>query len=155
MREHRTGSIPVTGTKGPKISRSRAVRQLVGLITRRSCGSNPTSATKKERTFVYQMKVRSFHIFGTFQGKIRQIKGKIRKITRCSGHRDCRSVIFMPAAAQKSTLLFVVLCSNKEQQKHCVVRELNQNYCQVCKTRTILPPLPLYKPRELCYTYSV
>ena len=44
-------------------------------------------------------------------------QGKIREIARCSGRRDCRNVIFMPAAAQKSTLLFVVLCSNKEQQK--------------------------------------
>ena len=118
-------------------------------------GSSPVASTIKERTFVYQMNVRSFHIFGTFSGKIRQNQGKIRKITRCSGRRDCRSVIFMPAAAQKSTLLFVVLCSNKEQQKQCVVRELNQNNCKVYKTRTILPPLPLYKMRELCYTYSV
>ena len=92
------------------------------------------------------------HIFGQNKAKSR----KIRKITRCSGRRDCRSVVFMPAAAQKSTLLFVVLCSNKEQQKHCVVRELNQNNCKVYKTRTILPPpLPLYKMRELCYTYSI
>ena len=113
------------------------------------------SLHKKERTFVYQMKVRFFHLYGTFSGKTRQNQGKIRKITRCSGRRDCRSVIFMPVAAQKRTLLFVVLCSNKEQQKHCVVRELNQKYCQVFKTRTILPPLPLYKTRELCYTYSV
>jgi hypothetical protein len=48
------------------------------------------------------MKVCSFHIFGTFSGKIRQIQGKIRKIKRCSGHRDCRGVIFMPASAQKA-----------------------------------------------------
>jgi hypothetical protein len=85
------------------------------------------------------MNVRSFHIFGTFAGKIRQNQGKIRKITRCSGRRDCRSVIFMPAAAQKSTLLFVVLCSNKEQQKHCVVRELNQNLCNFLNKDKILP----------------
>ena len=106
---------------------------------------------RKKHTFVYRMKVRSFHIFSTFSGKIRQIQGKMRKIIRCSGHRDCRSVIFMPAAAQKSALLFVVLCSNKEQQKHCVVRELNQIKCKLFKTMTNLPRCPFYKNNKLCY----
>ena len=41
------------------ISRSGAVWQLVGLITRRSWGSNPTSATKKENTPLWC--VFSFH----------------------------------------------------------------------------------------------
>ena len=40
----RTGSTPASGTI---ISRSGAVWQLVGLITRRSWGSNPISATKE------------------------------------------------------------------------------------------------------------
>jgi hypothetical protein len=79
----------------------------------------------KKRTFVYQIKVRFFIFSAHFRAKQGKIKDKQAKITRYSGHRDCRNVIFMPAAAQKSTLLFVVLCSNKEQQKYCIVRELN------------------------------
>ena len=43
---------------------------------------------------------------------------------------------FYAHSEAKSTLLFVVLCSNKEQQKHCVVRELNQKACKVFQART-------------------
>ena len=96
-----------------------------------------------------------FHIFGTFSGKIRQNQGKIREITRCSGHWYCHSVIFMPAAARKSTLLFVVLCSNKERQKHCVVRELNQKAYKLFQTRTKLYSFPIYKCARICYTVEV
>lgn len=80
----------------------------------------------KERTFVYQMKVRPFYIFGTFSDKIWQNQGKIREITRCSGHRYCARVFYARSSVKKH-ITFVVLCSNKEQQKHCVVRSPSQN----------------------------
>ena len=57
------------------------------------------------------------------------------------------SVIFMSAAAAKWALLFVVLCSNKEQQKHCVVRELNLNACKLF--HWIFPPYFIYINYEL------
>ena len=67
-------------------------------------------STKKERTFVYQMKVRFFIFIALFG----QIMIKLWMIRRCGAQRDCRSVIFMPTAAAKRALLFIVLCSNKE-----------------------------------------
>jgi hypothetical protein len=33
---------------------------------------------------------------------------------------------FLPEKAEIAGVLLFVLCSNKEQQKHCVTRELNQ-----------------------------
>ena len=36
------------------------------------------------------------------------------------------TLFLCPKSQKMSVCFFVVLCSNKEQQKHCVARELNQ-----------------------------
>ena len=90
-----------------------------------------TVLSHKRTNFCLPDKSSFFCHFGRFWGKITLNQGKIRKITRSSGHRDCRNVIFMPASTQKAHYFLPFFAQIK-----------NDNFL----------PLPLYIIHKLCYT---
>ena len=59
----------------------------------------------------------------------------------------------MPENAKNAGLLFAVLCLNKEQQKHCVVRDLNLKTVNAIKTysRIMLMSTPNCKKNFMNY----
>ena len=83
-----------------KYPRGRRGSPAKGVVCdKRSEGSNPSFSAKKERTFVYQMRVRFFHLYSTFSGKLRQNQGKLG------------------AAAVNGTVAALFLCPQQRQNR--------------------------------------
>jgi hypothetical protein len=74
-----------------------------------------------------------------------KIEGNYIKIRVGVAENAAPALFLCPKMLKNAGVLFVVLCSNKEQHKHCVVRDLNLNACKLFKTRTKLYPFYIYR----------
>ena len=78
----------------------------------------------------------SFFVFlGVFEAKLRHTKENYVK-SESERLKMLLQLYFMLENTKNASVLFVVLCANKERQKHCVVRDLNHKIYKAQKFST-------------------